>query len=160
MYIAMVASLMVVLPMASILIESRLGCQPLSAALALRWFVFWGLGVRLLSAGLSQIFRPRYTAEVILGLDLGPALFLVRELGFANTAVGLIAVASILVRAWTLPLALIGAVFYGLAGVNHLLHDDRNLLQNVAMVSDLFMASVLTVLTLLVIAKTRARLGS
>lgn len=151
MYVVMVVALMVVLPIASMFIEVRFRQMPFSAAIALRWFVFWAVGVRLLTAGLSQIIRPHYTAEVILGLDLGEALFLVRELGFANTAVGLAAVVSVYVRPWSRPLALVGAVFYGLAGVNHSLHDERNPLQNIAMLSDLFVAIVLVVLLLLVV---------
>jgi len=155
MYIVMVFLLMVVLPVVSITIESRFRHQALDAAIVLRWFVFWGVGVRLLTAGLTQIVQPSYTADVILGLDLGDALFLVRELGFANTAVGLVAVASIGVRSWALPLALVGSVFYGLAGVNHFLHDGRNLLQNVAMFSDLFIAGVLILCALAVMRSAR-----
>lgn len=155
MHVVMVIALMVVLPIASALIDARFQRQPLSAGIALRWFVFWGVGVRLLTAGASQIIRPHYTAEVILGLDLGEALFLVRELGFANVAVGLAAVVSVVLRSWRPPLALVGAVFYGLAGVNHVLHDERNVLQNVAMISDLFMAAVLVVLLLTVVRPRR-----
>lgn len=151
MYILMVVGLMLVLPIASTLGEMRLVGQPFSAAIALRWFVFWAVGVRLLTAGLSQIIRPHYTAEVILGLDLGAALFLVRELGFANTAVGLTAVMAVAMPSWRLPMALIGAVFYGLAGANHALHDERGLQQNVAMVSDLFIAVTLTILLIAVL---------
>ncbi len=150
MYVVMVVALMVLLPIVSTVFEVRFRRVPLSAAIALRWFVFWSVGVRLLTAGLSQMIRPHYTAEVILGLDLGEALFLVRELGFANTAVGIAAVTSVFLGSWRLPLALVGAVFYGLAGVNHALHDERNPLQNVAMLSDLFVASVLIALVFMV----------
>jgi hypothetical protein len=41
--------------------------------------------------------------------------------------------------------ALMGAVYYGLAGINHCFHKGRNQLQNVALVSDLFAASVLAI---------------
>ena len=39
--------------------------------------------------------------------------------------------------------ALVGGVFYGLAGVNHALESQRNSFENVAMVSDLGVAVVL-----------------
>jgi hypothetical protein len=143
MYITMVLLLMVLLPVASILVEVRVLHRPLSAELARRWFVFWAVGVRLLTAGISQIIQPQFTANAILGFESDEVLFMVRELGFANTAVGLAGVACVVARSWTLPLAMIGGVFYGFAGVNHALHDDRTTLQNAAMISDLFVAVVL-----------------
>jgi hypothetical protein len=143
MYLPMVISLMVVLPIASIVVEVFLLHRAFSAEIARRWFVFWAVGVRLLTAGLSQIIRPRFTAEEILGMRSEEALFFVRELGFANTAVGVAGVACVVARGWSLPLALVGGVFYGLAGFNHALHEERNRLQDIAMVSDLFVAAVL-----------------
>jgi hypothetical protein len=82
---------------------------------------------------------------VILGITAADAQLLVRELGFANAAMGTVGTASLFVRGWTTPMAIVGVVFYGLAGVNHLTDHDRNRLQNVAMVSDLFVAAVLLV---------------
>lgn len=40
-------------------------------------------------------------------------------------------------------MAIVGGVFYGLAGVNHIAHRGRNRLQNIAMATDLYMAAVL-----------------
>jgi hypothetical protein len=50
---------------------------------------------------------------------------------------------SLLAPSWRLAAALAGGVFYGLAGVNHLLQSHRNRLENVAMASDLFVSLVL-----------------
>jgi hypothetical protein len=94
-------------------------------------------------AGLRQIIQPRYTAETILGIKGDESLFFVRELGFANVAMGSVGTASLLVPSWVTPAAMLGAIYYGLAGVNHCFHKDRNALQNVALVSDLFAAAVL-----------------
>ena len=58
-------------------------------------------------------------------------------------AVGLAGLACVVARGWSLPLALIGGIFYGFAGVNHVLHDERSQLQTIAMISDLFIAAVL-----------------
>jgi hypothetical protein len=52
--------------------------------------------------------------------------------------------------------AVIGAIFYGLAGINHLAHGHRNTLQNAAMISDLFAAAVLLTISL---ATTSTRLS-
>jgi hypothetical protein len=155
MYILMLVLLMGLLPLASILVEVRRYQHPLSAELVRRWFVFWAVGVRLLTAGISQIVQPQFTAEAILGFESDEVVFMIRELGFANTAVGSAAVASVVARSWTLPLALIGAVFYGFAGVNHILHDERNPLQNAAMISDLFVALVLFALCLAALRQRR-----
>jgi hypothetical protein len=143
-YVFMIAALMFVLPIVSIF--SELGASvPLSTALIGKWFVFWAVGIRLLAAGSRQILQPKYTAENILGIKSADSLMLVRELGFANVAVGCVAAASLVAAGWTLPMAVVGALFYGLAGINHLLHAGRNKLQNVAMASDIFIAVVLAV---------------
>jgi len=135
---------MLVLPLCSILAElyvSNSGSE--LWRLAGRWFVFWGVGVRLASAGIRQIVNPNYTAQTILGLKTSESSIVVRELGFANLAIGTAGVCSLFAKSWLTPCALAGCVFYGLAGINHLLAGERNRLQNVAMVSDLFLAGIL-----------------
>jgi hypothetical protein len=155
MYVAMLVLLMALLPVVSILVEARYLGRPVSAELVRRWFVFWAVGVRLLTAGISQIVQPEFTARRILDVETEEVLFMIRELGFANSAVGLAGVASVVARSWTLPLALIGGLFYAFAGVNHLLHDDRNALQSAAMISDLFVAALLLALCLAVLHQRR-----
>jgi hypothetical protein len=157
MYVASVVALMLVLPLASIGIQIVSGGSGmLTASLVAKWFVFWMVGVRLLLAGLRQIAQPRYTAEQILGIKDPDATLIVRELGFANTAIGSIGAASLFFRGWEFPIALIGTIFYALAGVNHLTDKHRNKLQSVAMASDLFAAAVLLMLCLSGAARLRA----
>lgn len=144
MFIAAVLALMLILPVASIAIDVIVGHHGvLEATIVGRWCVFWMVGVRLFLAGLRQILQPRFTAETILGAEGPGALFVVRELGFANTAVGSAGLGTLLFAAWTLPLAVIGAIFYALAGINHMTHGSRNRLENAVMLSDLFAAVVL-----------------
>jgi len=112
------------------------------------------IGVRLFTAGLRQVFQPEYTANVILGLESGESLLRVCELGFANLALGLVGILSLLFPAWRLPDALAGGVFFGLAGVNHVLQSHRNQPENVAMASDLFVAIIL--MPVVVVAALRA----
>jgi hypothetical protein len=149
MYVLIVIALMVVFPLVSIAIELLSDHGILSAVTIIsiigKWYVFWAAGVRLFIAGLRQIVQPRYTAETILGIKSADSLMLVRELGFANTALGSAGLASILAPSWVPPIALAAAIFYGLAGINHALHKPRNKLQNVAMVSDIFAALLLAV---------------
>jgi hypothetical protein len=144
MYLVMVLGFMFVLPLASVGIDVFATGVPLSIALIGKWFVFWAVGWRLLLAGVKQIAQPAYTAREILGLKGDEALILVRELGFANVAMGALGVASLFVAPWQLGAALVGTLFYGFAGVNHLRQPHRNRMENIALVSDLFIAAVLS----------------
>jgi hypothetical protein len=148
MYLFIVIALMLALPLISIVAQIALTDQSAlhgasTLLIVAKWYVFWAVGVRLSLAGLRQIIQPRYTAETILGFKGAEALFFVRELGFANVAMGSVGIASLLAPSWVTPAALLGAIYYGLAGINHCLHKDRNKLANVALVSDLFAAVVL-----------------
>ena len=143
MYLAIVVALMFVLPIASVTYELAGASAAFSWLVVGKWFAFWSVGIRLFSAGLRQIIQPRYTAQVILGLKGEESLILVRELGFANLAMGLLGLLSLLFAGWRAAAVLVGGVFYALAGVNHMLHPHRGKLENVAMVSDLWAASVL-----------------
>ena len=44
-----------------------------------------------------------------------------------------------------MPAAIVGGLFYGLAGVGHAFKEGRNLFENVAMYSDLFVFIMLLV---------------
>jgi hypothetical protein len=150
MYLFIVIALMLALPLISIVAQILLtdhgalqGAQYL--VVVAKWYVFWAVGVRLSLAGLRQIIQPRYTAETILGLKGTESLFVVRELGFANVSMGSVGLASLGSPSWVTPVAMLGAIYYGLAGINHCFHKGRNTLQNVALVSDLFAAFVLAI---------------
>jgi hypothetical protein len=134
---------MFVLPSACTAGEVLIGNMPFSLVVVGKWFVLWSVGVRLLLAGLRQIFQPRYTAQVILSLKSQESLILVRELGFANFAIGLVGIGSTVFPSWRLAGALAGGVFYALAGANHVLQPHRGKLETIAMVSDLWAAGVL-----------------
>lgn len=140
MYFLMISLLMLVLPLASIFNEA--GLRP-DLAVTGKWFVFWMVGVRLFAAGLRQILQPRYTAEKILGIQGDANLVVVRELGFANLALGIGGIATLLAPSWTAPLALVGGIFYAAAGFQHTMQSARNRIENFAMVTDLFAAFVL-----------------
>lgn len=146
MHLLAVVVLMLILPIGSIAVEyvaavEAIGLLPLVG----KWFVFWASGVRLLLAGLSQIFRPEFTARRIFRIGDVEAQKIVSELGFANVAVGAICVLSFQFPAWVLPAAICSGMFYGLAGAKHVLNQPRTPSENVAMVSDLFVFAVLAV---------------
>jgi hypothetical protein len=143
MYLLVVAALMFVFPIASIAGEIFVEHVPFSLILAGKWFVLWSVGVRLLLAGFRQVVQPRYTAEVILSLKSEESLVLVRELGLANLAIGLMGLGSAIFPSWRSAGAFAGGLFYAFAGVNHMLQPHRGKLANIAMASDLWAAVVL-----------------
>ena len=139
MYLAVVVLLMGVFPVASILIES-VGFHGDAGLVFLigKWFVFWGVGMRLLLAGVRQMANPAFTADTIFGIKDKAAEVIVRELGFGNFAIGVLGAVSLLNREWVVPAAIAGGLFYGLAGALHLRNGNRNTNENIAMISDLF----------------------
>jgi len=144
MQLAFVVLLMGVLPIGSILIEWLfVPNHPDLWVLIGKWFVFWAVGCRLLTAGLKQMTDPSYTAETIFRIADKSAQKIVTELGFANVSMGTLAVLSIANSAWVTPAAIVGFLFYALAGGKHVLNSERTQPENVALWSDLFIAVVL-----------------
>jgi hypothetical protein len=148
MYVVSVILLLVVLPAASVIIEVLVVPHSLAVmALVGKWFVFWTCGIRLLLAGIRQVLQPRFTAAEIFDLDNPKAFSIVREIGFGNLAMGTLAVCNILRPAWLIPAAVVGGLYYGLAGLGHLMRAERNLNEIVAMVSDGFAFLLLLAVT-------------
>ena len=144
MFILMIALLMFVFPILSILAELFIFHSTVGTMLLIgKWFVFWAVGIRLFTAGLRQAVNPRFTAEKILGITGSEPLIFVQELGFANLSMGVLGLCSILNGAWTLPAAIVGGLFIGLAGMRHTLSKERNLLENGAMISNLIIFVIL-----------------
>ncbi len=145
MYLAAVALTMFILPVVSIAVGHAL--DPAAAWLPLvgKWFVFWSVGVRLTLAGLRQYFQPAFTAKAIFHMTGDEALPVVRELGIANAATGIVGLLSLFAPGFTLPVAIAAAIFYGVAGFRHVAERDRSRNESVAMASDLFIFVVLAV---------------
>jgi len=143
MYYAMILFLMLILPIVSTIGEAMLISDADPWLLAAKWFVFWGVGVRLGIAGIRQILQPGFTARDIFEIDDPKAGKIVQELGFWNLSVGIVAVLSLLSPAWVIPAGVAGGLFYGLAGWQHWRNGERNMKENAAMASDLFMFAIL-----------------
>jgi len=146
MYAVLLVALMFVVPIGCTIFEVfELNHGAFGFGILLKWFVFWAVGIRLLLAGLRQIIQPRYTADTIFGIKGADSRILVRELGFANIAIGCIAAGSLLSSAWLMPGAVAGSVLYCLGGVHHFLRKARKRHENIAMVSDVVVAVVLII---------------
>lgn len=144
MYLAIIVLLMFVLPVAFTLREqSSIHDLPSLVLVAGKWFVFWSVGVRLATAGLRQILQPTFTARQIFKTESSEVLPFVSELGVANLSLGAAGILSGWRPSFVLPVALSGALFYGVAGLRHTRDAHRSFNQNVTLVSDLFLAAVL-----------------
>lgn len=144
MYLVVVILLMGILPVVSILIEySGLAASADLWSLVGKWFVFWSVGVRLALAGIRQVVQPAFTAEEIFGIGDKAAHIVVQELGFANLAMGVLAIVTLAAPQWVAAAALAGAIFYGLAGARHVLKGGQNRNEMIAAVSDIFIFAVL-----------------
>lgn len=154
MYFIVIALFMLILPAACVAAEySWLHTSSDLVALTGKWFAFWGVGMRLGLAGLRQAFNPAFTARDIFEIEDERVHPIVRELGFANLALGLLGLFALL-PGWAPPAALAGGLFFALAGWKHVATSERNVTRTVAMVSDVFIALVLA--TYLVLIGLRA----
>ena len=116
------------------------------------WWVFWGVGTRLLVAGIAQVSGRGPTAE-ILGAT-APTVQekqLTRELGTANIGMGLTGLLA-LVPGWALPAGLAGGVFLLIAGILHVPKRGKNAKEALATWTDLIVGFVVVVLAVYVLA--------
>lgn len=144
MYLVLILLLMIVLPVGSIVAEwATSPIAPPLMPLVGKWFVFWAAGVRLLAAGIKQFFQPEFTAHQIFKMKTDEALPVVRELGVANFAIGVLGVSSAWAPSFVLPVAVAGAIFYGVAGAQHVRQKDKSGNETLAMVTDLLAFLVL-----------------
>lgn len=147
MYFVTVALLLLVFPAASIAVETLtakaapdlIGLIDLTG----KWFTFWAVGVRLVVAGVRQVLQPRFTAETIFQLKDESAFPIVREVGFGNLSMGALGLIVLARADWIVPAAIVGGLYYGLAGMLHVGRGKINAHEAVAMISDIFIFLIL-----------------
>lgn len=117
--------------------------------LMFKWFVFSGVGLRTLSAGIKQATNPSFTAMEIFKIKEENAFPIVREVGFANISLGAIGVLSFFFSEFRLAASVSGSLYFGLAGCLHLFSRKRSQNEIFAMISDFFIFIVLTTLIII-----------
>ncbi|HEY6608935.1 MAG TPA: hypothetical protein VI277_07065 [Candidatus Limnocylindria bacterium] len=143
MYYVMVLGLTVALPLVSTMIELAVGGSGASLlAVAGKWWVFWGIGGRLLVAGISQVLRPGFTVHNILGYDDEGATHVVQELGYANVAIGAAGILSLPFPVLAPGAAIVGGLFMALAGIRHVTKSGKEARELVATVTDLLVGAI------------------
>jgi hypothetical protein len=118
-----------------------------------KWWVFWGVGTRLLVAGVAQVSGKGPTTA-ILGAA-APSVQeqqLTRELGTANIGLGLAGLLA-LVPGWALPAGLAGGVFLLIAGVMHVPKKGKNAQETLATWTDLVVGAAVLVLGVYVLVR-------
>lgn len=149
-YLVFVILLMLVLPVISILIEHSITEKQVSfMQLGGKWFIFWSIGLRLFIAGIRQVIKPSFTAETIFHITNRESHIIVRELGFANICLGAIGIISLFLPDWRMASAFSGGLFMGIAGINHIIKKPAGLNEQIAMISDIFIAIVMSVYIIL-----------
>lgn len=131
----------VVLPIASGSIElASAGGDPIEAYG--RWWVFWGVGTRLLVAGVVQLASPGTTARILGTERPGQSeLQLARELSTANLGMGLAGLLA-LNPEWAASAGLAGGVFLLVAGLMHVAKKNKNPQETLATWTDLLVGLV------------------
>lgn len=144
-YFVSVTTLLLVLPLLSIAADLLIAGGGDVWFLIGKWFTFWGAGARLFIAGLMQVTKPQFTSASIFGIGDPAAFAIVREIGFGNLAMGTLGLASLVVPEWLAPAAIVGGLYYGLAGIGHAVRGERNAKEQFALASDLGVCIALAV---------------
>ena len=142
MYVVAIVVLMLVCPAIFVMVEAGRGSASLSYLIG-KWFVFWAVGIRMAAAGLRQMLQPAYTAREIFGIQSAEPYPIVREVGFGTLSMGTLAICSLFRPEWIVAAALVGGLYYGMAGLMHFFRKGKNVLEQTAMLSDLLAMAVL-----------------
>lgn len=127
-YLLLNISLLITLPLLSILSAHIFEKEIISTQLIAKWFIFWAVGIRLFTAGIKQASDPAFTAKQIFKITEKESYVVVRELGYANISLGVMGILSVINDEWRIMAAVCGGLFFGFAALQHSLRkpDSRN----------------------------------
>jgi hypothetical protein len=154
MYVPVVLLLTIIAPVATALVRQFvLNDTAPQIVLLGEAYVFWAGGVRLLLAGLRQVFQPKFTAQQIFEITDEKPLQIVQELGFANLSMGLLCLISPLIPGAPLTGAIVAGAYYGLAGLKHFTTKSTHTAnRRLAMWTDVLVFVVLAIYTAFTLA--------
>lgn len=148
-YLYYVIVVMFLFPVISIIVEIRFFKNRISNynifEIIAKWFIFWGIGMRSITGGLSQSFNPAFTASLLQVPD--SSFVAIKEIGFANISIGLTALISLFLPSWRKTAGFCGGFYLGTAGFLHVsrIAAGINMKETIAMVSDLFIFSIVVI---------------
>ncbi len=144
-YIISVVTLTFVVPAIGFIAEHYTTNAALTFELFGKWFIFSAVGLRLFLAGIKQVKDPAFTAKQIFHIDSPDSFPILRELGFANICFGLVGIVSLFKPEWRIVSAFASGLYYGIAGVQHLLKKPTGINEKVALWTDLIIFAFLLV---------------
>ncbi|MFT3796906.1 DUF6790 family protein [Microbacterium sp.] len=119
-----------------------------------KWWVFWGVGSRLLLAGFVQTSGKGPTAQILGSSQTSTAeRQLTKELGTANIGMGIAGLLAI-IPDWALPAGVAGGVFLLIAGLMHVTKRGKNAQETLATWTDLLVGVVVVILAVRMLAGT------
>ena len=127
-YLLMNAGLLFILPLLSVLFAHFLEKEIINIELIAKWFIFWAVGIRLFTAGIKQASDPAFTGTKIFKFTHTESFVIIKELGFANIALGVMGILSLINNDWRVMAAICGGLFFGLAALQHFVRkpDSKN----------------------------------
>ncbi len=136
-YLILNILLLFILPALSVMAEVIVEKESPDWLLIGKWFIFWAVGIRLFTAGIKQSSNPEFTAVKIFQMKTAESFVVIRELGFANIALGIMGILSVINTNWRVLAAVIGGIFFGLAGLQHLFKKPDSTNELIAMFYDI-----------------------
>ncbi|HEV7782201.1 MAG TPA: DUF6790 family protein [Chitinophagaceae bacterium] len=144
-YIVVVTVLTFVLPVICFVSDHLINGTALSLELFGKWFIFSAVGLRLFLAGIRQTTKPAFTAREIFHIDSPEVFPIVRELGFANLCFGIVGIVSLFKPEWRVVSACGSGLYYGFAGMMHVIRKPVGTNEKVALWTDLIIFTVLVI---------------
>ena len=115
LFTAWCIALLAVFPIAAATLESHIDHVVLNWPTWWKWFIFWGLGIRLFFKGVKLASTPQFTGLSLSSFKNRESYLLLLELGFANMALGSMGILSVINDQWRLIAAIGGAIYFGLS---------------------------------------------
>lgn len=142
-YLAFNVFLLLVLPLFAAMCESVAEDELFNMHILIKWFVFSAVGLRLFIAGIKQASSPEFTAINIFSMRTKEGYVVIRELGFANIALGVMGILSAIHDNWRILASVSGGLFFGLAALQHTGRKKRSSNEVIALTYDLVVFLVL-----------------
>lgn len=123
MYTVYIVGIMILMPSICVISEYFLTIHKKHVKLSMiylicKWFIFWALGIRSFSAGIMQSINPSFTAKM---LQTGTSNYvMIRELGFANISMGILAICSLFQSKWRSAASLCIGAFFAMCTFLHI----------------------------------------
>ncbi len=134
-------ALLAVLPIAAALLESRIDQVDLSWPNYWKWFIFWGVGIRLFFKGIKLASTPQFAGLSLSSFKNRESYLLLLELGFANMALGSMGILSVINDQWRFIAAIAGAIYFGLTDMLRLSKKTDGRHERVALIYNILVFS-------------------